>query len=67
PIFEYTALKRFREFDQKLAAGGVTMWISALNRDTLAAVQRAPLGKKMRGERMFFNLEQAVEAYLDEQ
>ncbi len=66
PIFEYTALKRFREFDRKLAAGGVTMWISALNRDTLTAVQRAPLGKKLRSERMFFNLEQAVEAYLDE-
>jgi SulP family sulfate permease len=37
--------------------------LAALNREAFQVAERAPLGKTLGHERMFFNLEQAVEAY----
>ena len=63
PTFEYTALKQFNEYEEKLRASGITLWLAALNREALKGVESSPLGKTLSHQRMFFNLEQAMEAY----
>jgi len=63
PNIEYTALAELSEFEERLKAEGVTLWLAALNPDAFQVVERAPLGKTLGHERMYFNLEQAVEAY----
>jgi len=63
PNFEYTALKEFSEYEDKLRTSGIQMWLAALNTEAFQVIERAPLGKTLGHERMFFNLEQAVEAY----
>jgi sulfate permease, SulP family len=60
---EYTALKMFAGAEERLRARGITLWLAALNPDVLALVQRSPLGEALGRERMFHNLEQAVERY----
>jgi sulfate permease, SulP family len=67
PNIEYTALKLLSEFDEKLRASGTLLWLAALNPDALEVVERAPLGQALGHDRMFSNLEQAVEAYLAQQ
>jgi MFS superfamily sulfate permease-like transporter len=66
-LFEYTAMRQFRDYDEKLKEAGVELWIAALTRETFKVVERASFGQALRHERMFFNLEQAVEAYLSKQ
>jgi MFS superfamily sulfate permease-like transporter len=63
PDIEYTALKMLTEAEERLREAGVELWLAALNPAVLEAVGRAPLGQTLGHERMFFNLEQAVEAY----
>ena len=46
------------------SAEGVTLWLAALNPEPLKVIRNSPLGKIMGNERMFFNLEQAVETFL---
>ncbi|CAB3751603.1 SulP family inorganic anion transporter [Paraburkholderia solisilvae] len=60
---EYTALKMFADAEQRLRARGITLWLAAMNPDVFAMVQRSPLGEALGRERMFHNLEQAVERY----
>ena len=40
------------------------MWLIGLTPDVLAAVRRSPFGRAVGQERMFFNLDQAVDKYL---
>jgi SulP family sulfate permease len=63
PDIEYTALKMLTEFEVKLREGGITLWLAALNPEPLRVIQRSPLGRTLGRERLFFNLEQAVEAF----
>ena len=63
PDLEYTALKMLEELDEKLSAEGVTLWLAALNPVPLNIIRRSALGEKFGRERMYFNLEQVVEAY----
>jgi len=63
PNFEYTALRQFNDLDEKLKTSGVTLWLAALNREAFEIVDNSQLGKTLGHARMFFNLEQAVEAY----
>jgi high affinity sulfate transporter 1 len=63
PNIEYTALGALSEFEERLRAEGVTLWLVDLNPGAFQAVERAPLGETLGHERMFLNLEQAVEAY----
>jgi SulP family sulfate permease len=63
PDIEYTALKMLTEFEEKLREGGITLWLAALNPEPLRVIQRSPLGETLGRERLFFNLEQAVEAF----
>jgi MFS superfamily sulfate permease-like transporter len=63
PNIEYTALKALAEFEEQLREEGITLWLTALNPYAFEVVERALLGQALGHERMFFNLEQAVEAY----
>jgi MFS superfamily sulfate permease-like transporter len=60
---EYTALKMLTESEEKLQRDGITLWLAALNPNVFAAVSRSKLGEKLGRERMFFNLQAAVERY----
>ncbi len=63
PNIEYTALDQMTKFEAKLADHGVTLWLAALNPVPLELIEKSALGKRLTHERMFFNLEQAFEAY----
>ena len=60
---EYTALKMLSEAEQSLRHGGIMLWLAALNPDVFTVVQRTTLGQTLGRERMFFNLQIAVEHY----
>jgi sulfate permease, SulP family len=60
---EYTALKMLTESEEKLQRDGITLWLAALNPNVFTAVSRSKLGEKLGRERMFFNLQAAVERY----
>jgi len=63
PDIEYTALKHLIDLEERLREAGIALWLAALNPEVLRVVQRSALGETLGHERMFFNLEQAVEAY----
>jgi len=63
PNFEYTAVKQFSDFDELLSTVGIELWLVALNREAFETVEKTQLGKRLGHERMFHNLEQAVEVY----
>jgi sulfate permease, SulP family len=60
---EYTALKMLTEAEKRIREHGVELWLVDLNPAVLTMVQRSPLGRTLGRERMFFNLEMAVERY----
>jgi MFS superfamily sulfate permease-like transporter len=60
---EYTALKMLTEAEARLRAEGIALWLAALNPEALAMVKRSKLGLALGQERLFFNLQVAVEAY----
>lgn len=60
---EYTALKMLAEAEKNLRRDGVMLWLAGLNPHVLAGVQRSTLGETLGRERMFFNLQAAVERY----
>jgi high affinity sulfate transporter 1 len=60
---EYTGLKQLAAFEEKLDEAGITLWLAALNPEPLRIIERSALGERLGHERLFFNLEQAVEAY----
>ena len=60
---EYTALKTLEEDEAKLRREGIELWLVGLNPEAYAMVQRSGLGPRLGPERMFLNLEGAVEAY----
>jgi len=63
---EYTALKVLTDAEERLRERGVLLWLVGLNPGVLEVVRRAPLGARLGEERMHFNLETAVAAYLAE-
>ncbi|MEJ2600140.1 MAG: SulP family inorganic anion transporter [Anaerolineales bacterium] len=63
PNIEYTALQMLISFEEKLRGAGITLWLVALNPEALKVIQRSVLMKTLGTERMFFNAEQAVEAF----
>jgi high affinity sulfate transporter 1 len=60
---EYTALKMLAEAEEKLRRQGVTLWMTSLTPDVLKVVQQSPLGRTLGRERMFFNVQAAVQQY----
>ncbi|HFQ92769.1 MAG TPA: sodium-independent anion transporter [Anaerolineae bacterium] len=65
PDIEYTALKRLDGMEKKLAQAGIQFWLVGLNPAPLHTIQRSALGKRLGEERMFFNLNLAVKAFLE--
>jgi len=64
PDIEYTALKILIDAEEKLREAGITLWLAALNPRAFEVVKHSPLFATLGYERMFFNVEQAVERYL---
>jgi sulfate permease, SulP family len=60
---EYTALKMFNEGEEKLRADGIELWLAALNPTVLEVVKHSRLGEVLGEQRMFFNVQMAVERY----
>jgi sulfate permease, SulP family len=60
---EYTALKMLIEAEQRLRRQGVAMWMAALNPEVLKVVQQSTLGGTLGRERLFFNVQSAVQHY----
>jgi sulfate permease, SulP family len=60
---EYTALKMLTEGEKRVRERGVMLWLVGLNPEVLRIVQKSQLGERLGRERMFFNLEQAVENF----
>ncbi len=60
---EYTALKMLIEAEQRLRRQGVAMWMAALNPEVLTVVQQSTLGRTLGHERLFFNVQSAVQHY----
>jgi high affinity sulfate transporter 1 len=63
PDIEYTAIKMLTDAEEKLREEGVSLWLAGLNPEALRVIQRSPLGKVLGCERMFFNIQQAVEKH----
>jgi len=61
--FEYTALKMVIEAEKRQRERGIILWLVGLNPEVLRVVQNSELGGTLGRERMFFNLEQAVEKF----
>lgn len=64
PGFEYTALKMLVEAEARLRQEGTEVWLAALNPEALELVKRTPLAERLGRERMFFTVEQAVDAFI---
>jgi MFS superfamily sulfate permease-like transporter len=60
---EYTALKMLAEAEEMLRRDGIMLWLAALNPEVLTVVKRSRIGQTLGRERMFFNLQAAVERY----
>jgi sulfate permease, SulP family len=60
---EYTALKMLTEAEERLRADGIELWLAALNPAVLQVVKNSHLGEVLGIQRMFFNVQTAVERY----
>ena len=60
---EYTAVKALTEAEKRSRENGVLLWLVGLTPGVLNVVQHSPLGDTLGRERMFFNLEQAVDRF----
>jgi high affinity sulfate transporter 1 len=60
---EYSALRMLIEGEERQRRAGIALWLAGLNPEPLAVVQRSKLGQTLGRERMFFNVQAAVEAY----
>ena len=63
PGIEFTALKMLVEAEEKLRSEGTELWLAALNPEVMELVQRTPLAERLGRARMYFTVEQAVEAF----
>ena len=60
---EYTALKMLGEAEQKLRRDGTELWLAALNPEVRAVVERSTLGTALGKDRVFLDVESAVQRY----
>jgi high affinity sulfate transporter 1 len=65
PDLEYSALKMLNDGEKRQRGRGVSVWLVGLNPDVLRMVQRSSLGKRLGREGLHFNMEVAVEKYLE--
>jgi MFS superfamily sulfate permease-like transporter len=60
---EYTALKMLCEAEEKLRGAGRQLWIAGLNPAVFEVVERSRLGAALGHERMFLDMQAAVEKF----
>ena len=60
---EYTALKVLEQLDDKLRRNGCELRFAGMTRGVFEVVERSGIGSRIGHERMFLNLQAAVEAY----
>ena len=60
---EYTALKVLDETEQKLRQAGCELWLAGMNPAVFAVVDRSRFGSRLGRERMFLNMQAAVETF----
>jgi MFS superfamily sulfate permease-like transporter len=60
---EYTALKMLAESEEKLRLAGRELWLASMSPSVFATVERSSLGAALGRERMFLNLQAAVEKF----
>ncbi|HEX7374859.1 MAG TPA: SulP family inorganic anion transporter [Steroidobacteraceae bacterium] len=60
---EYTALKMLTEAEARLREAGIDLWLASLPPAVFEIVERSTLGAALGHERMFLNLESAVERF----
>ena len=60
---EYTALKMLCEAEEKLRGAGQQLWIAGLNPAVFEVVERSRLGAALGHERMFLDMQAAVEKF----
>jgi SulP family sulfate permease len=60
---EYTALKMLGEAEEKLRGAGRQLWVAGLNPAVFEVVERSTLGAALGHERMFLNMQAAVEKF----
>ena len=63
PALEFTALRMLTDGEEKMRDAGTTLWLAGLNPGVLAVVRNSHLWTRLGRERLFHNLELAVEAY----
>jgi hypothetical protein len=52
------------EAEERLRAEGTELWLAALSPEVLDLVRRTTLAERLGRERMFFTVEQAVDAFI---
>jgi high affinity sulfate transporter 1 len=60
---EYTALKMLGEAEEKLRGAGRQLWVAGLNPAVFEVVERSRLGATLGHERMFLDMQAAVEKF----
>ena len=60
---EYTALNVLEQLDDQLRRNGCELWFAGMTRAVFEIVERSGIGSRIGHERMFLNLQAAVEAY----
>jgi sulfate permease, SulP family len=60
---EYTAIKVLEQMDDKLRRHGCELWLAGMTRGVFDVVERSGIGAQIGHQRMFLNLQAAVEAY----
>ena len=60
---EYTAIKVLEQMDDRLRRNGCELWLAGMTRGVFEVVERSGIGAQIGHERMFLNLQAAVEAY----
>ncbi len=64
PDIEYTALQMLIDFEAKIREQeGTLLWLAGLSPKALKVIRRSALGKTLGRDRLFFNVEQAVEQF----
>ncbi len=64
PRIEYTGLKELTELEEELGESGVILWLAALNPVAFEVVEQSSLGATLGHERMFFNIQGAIDHYI---
>ena len=66
PDLEFTALKMLAEAEKRNRERGIRLWLVGANPEVLEMIRRSPLGDAVGPDAMHFNLEIAVDKYVEE-